>query len=240
MDKEDLKKIVMLIDADNTQLSKLESVIREVSAYGRIVVKRAYGNWKKQSLGNWEDELKRLAIRAQQQFDYVTGKNTTDMALTIDAMTLLHADDYDAFVLVSSDSDFTPLAITLHESGAYVMGVGAKQTPEAFRNSCDEFIFLENLSADAPEENAAQPDDIKVIHNLLKRASNKLQDDDGWVLVGDIGNYIKRAKPDFDVRTYGFPKLSKLIAAFPDKYELKRVDEGNNSVTLSYRCKYGR
>ncbi len=237
---DNLKGIVLLIDADNTQLSKLEAVIREVSAYGRIVVKRAYGNWKKQSLGNWEEELKRLAIRAQQQFDYVSGKNTTDMALTIDAMTLLHGGDYDAFVLVSSDSDFTPLAITLHESGAYVMGVGAKQTPEAFRNSCDEFIFLENISADNAEEVAAQPDDIKPIHNLLKRASNKLADDDGWVEVGDAGNYIKRAKPDFDVRTYGYPKLSRLIASFPDKYELKRIDEGNHSVTLSYRCRYGR
>ena len=240
MDKDNLKGIVLLIDADNTQLSKLEAVIREVSAYGRIVVKRAYGNWKKQTLGNWEDELKRLAIRAQQQFDYVTGKNTTDMALTIDAMTLLHGGGYDAFVIVSSDSDFTPLAITLHESGAYVMGVGAKQTPEPFRNSCDEFIFLENISADAAEEREAKPDDIKVIHNLLKRASNKLQDDDGWVLVGDAGNYIKRAKPDFDVRTYGYPKLSKLISSFPERYEVRRVDEGNHSVTLSYRCKYGR
>ena len=237
---DNLKGIVLLIDADNTQLSKLEAVIREVSAYGRIVVKRAYGNWKKQSLGNWEEELKRLAIRALQQFDYVSGKNTTDMALTIDAMTLLHGGDYDAFVLVSSDSDFTPLAITLHESGAYVMGVGAKQTPEAFRNSCDEFIFLENISIDNAEETAAQPDDIKPIHNLLKRAANKLADDDGWVEGGDAGNYIKRAKPDFDVRTYGYPKLSRLIASFPDRYELKRIDEGNHSVTLSYRCRFGR
>ena len=120
---ENLKNIVMLIDADNTQLSKIEDVIQEVSTHGRIVVKRAYGNWKKDALKNWENVLKRLAIKAEQQFDYVAGKNATDMALVIDAMNLLHKDLYDAFVIVASDSDYTPLAISLHESGVYVMGV---------------------------------------------------------------------------------------------------------------------
>ncbi len=142
---EDLHKIALLIDADNTQLKKMEAVIREVSTHGRIVVKRAYGNWKKDILKNWEDELKRLAIKAEQQFDYISGKNATDMALVIDTLDLLHSGIYDAFVIVASDSDYTPLAIKLHESGVFVMGVGEKKTPEAFRNACDEFIFLENL-----------------------------------------------------------------------------------------------
>ena len=137
-----LKNIAMLIDADNTQLSKLESVIQEISANGRIVVKRAYGNWRKGSLKNWENELKRLAIKAEQQFDYVAGKNATDMALVIDTLDLLHSGIYDAFVIVASDSDYTPLAIKLHESGVYVMGVGEKKTPEPFRNACDEFVYL--------------------------------------------------------------------------------------------------
>ena len=110
---ENFQKIAVLIDADNTQLSKLEAVLHEVSAYGRIVVKKAYGNWRKDSLKNWEPELKRLAIRAEQQFDYVAGKNTTDIAMVIGAMDLLHNNMYDALVLVSSDSDFTPLAIRL-------------------------------------------------------------------------------------------------------------------------------
>ena len=127
----DLQSIVMLIDADTTKPGKLEAIIREISANGRIVVKRAYGNWKKDNLKNWEDELKRLAINAIQQFDYVAGKNATDMALVIDALDLLYRDIYDAFVIVASDSDYTPLAIKLHESGVYVMGVGEKKTPEA-------------------------------------------------------------------------------------------------------------
>lgn len=124
---EDLRNIVLLIDADNTQLSKIESIIREISTHGRIVVKRAYGNWKKETLKNWENELKRLAIKAEQQFDYVSGKNATDMALVIDAVNLLHKKLYDAFVIVASDSDYTPLAINLHESGVYVMGVGKRK-----------------------------------------------------------------------------------------------------------------
>ena len=98
---ENFQKIAVLIDADNTQLSKLEAVLHEVSAYGRIVVKKAYGNWRKDSLKNWEPELKRLAIRAEQQFDYVAGKNTTDIAMVIGAMDLLHNNMYDALVLVS-------------------------------------------------------------------------------------------------------------------------------------------
>lgn len=92
-----LESIVMLIDADNTQLSKLEAVIQEISAKGRIVVKRAYGNWRKETLKNWEEELKRLAIKAEQQFDYVSGKNATDMALVIDTLDLLHRGLYDAY-----------------------------------------------------------------------------------------------------------------------------------------------
>ena len=144
---DNLQKIALLIDADNTQLGKLEGVIREISTHGRIVVKRAYGNWKKDILKNWEKEIKRLAINASQQFDYVTGKNATDMALVIDAMDMLYKDIYDAFVIVASDSDYTPLAIRIHESGVYVIGVGEKKTPIAFRNACDEFIFLENIDS---------------------------------------------------------------------------------------------
>ncbi|MBQ3365868.1 MAG: NYN domain-containing protein [Acidaminococcaceae bacterium] len=257
---ETLKSIVLMIDADNTQLSKIENVIQEVSTYGRIVVKRAYGNWKKEALKNWENELKRLAIKAEQQFDYVSGKNATDIALVIDAINLLHKGIYDAFVIVASDSDYTPLAISLHESGVYVIGIGENKTPKSFRNSCDEFIFLENIGVEKETAVAEEPsasesvtensktkvkkhENINEIHNLLRIAFDKFQinddDTDNYVNIASAGQFIRRAKPDFDVRNFGFEKLSKLIEAFPEKYELKNY-EFNGKKQIGYKCKKGK
>ena len=122
--KLDYKQIVVFIDADNTNNSHLDSIMDQVSTYGRIGVKRAYGNWKKDALKNWEEDIKKLAIKPVQQFDYVSGKNATDFALVIDTMDLLHKGVYDCFVMGSSDSDFPPIAIRLHESGIFVIGIG--------------------------------------------------------------------------------------------------------------------
>lgn len=284
----ELQKIAVVIDADNTQLSKMADILREISTRGRIVVKRAYGNWRKDTLKNWETPIKGLAIKAEQQFDYVSGKNATDMALVIDTIELLHTNIYDAFVIVSSDSDYTPLAIKLHESGVYVMGVGEKKTPVSFRNACDEFLFLENISAavetpqagavPAPtEENPAktesggaadkadaaaskQPaegkpasesrpaedtaaradadetDSIEEIHALLRKAYDTYQDEDGYVYVATAGHFLKRTKPDFDCRTYGYTKLSQLLRAFPKKYELKRYGGKGTAANVAYKC----
>ena len=258
---ENLQKIAMLIDADNTQLSKLEAVIQEVNTLGRIVVKRAYGNWKKEALKRWEDEIKRLAIKPEQQFDYVSGKNATDMAMVIDTIELLHHDIYDAFVLVASDSDYTPLAIHLREEGVYVVGVGEKKTPESFRKSCDEFIYLENLKSPASvaapvkqaapikasknkrtkkqkaeEEAVASAENIEENHALLRTAWEKYSDDAGYAYVSDAGQYLKRAKPDFDTRTYGYSKLSTLISAFPQRYKMKQEVGKAAGAILSYLC----
>ena len=236
-----LQKIAVVIDADNTQISKIADVLREISTRGRIVVKRAYGNWRKDSLKNWEVEIKRLAIKAEQQFDYVTGKNATDMALVIDTIELLYSNIYGAFVIVSSDSDYTPLAIKLHESGVYVMGVGEKKTPESFRNACDEFLFLENISAvveeelpSSPASDAGEKNDIASIHNLLKKAWEAFQDEDGYTNVANAGNFIKRTKPDFDCRTYGFTKLSELLRAYPDRYEVAWSKKYSETLMYKY------
>ncbi len=240
---EDLQKIVVLVDADNTQVGKLENVMREISSYGRIVVKKAYGNWKKENLKNWEEELKRLAIKAVQQFDYVSGKNATDMAIVIDAVDLLHTGIYDAFVIVASDSDYTPIAIRLREAAVRIIGVGEKKTPEAFRNACDEFIYLENLTtetqADASEngEPLNETDlssDINEIHDLLKMAYAKYQNDDGYAHVSSAGIFIKRAKPDYDLRSYGYFKLTDLLRTFPQKYDMK--SDGGKPLVFTYRC----
>lgn len=284
----DLQKIAVVIDADNTRLSKVADVLREVSTRGRIVVKRAYGNWRKEALKNWESEIKRLGIKAEQQFDYVSGKNATDMALVIDTIELLYTNIYDAFVIVSSDSDYTPLAIKLHESGVYVMGVGEMTTPVSFRNACDEFLFLENISAapvavETPEpveeasppaaagkkatgsaqtkksgkaaaegkkqsqkagggaaqdagEDSGEDGGIEEIHALLRKAYDTYQDDDGYANVGSAGDFLKRTKPDFDCRTYGCTKLTQLLAAFPEQYEMRRSPGKGNAMIVDYRC----
>lgn len=247
----ELHKIAVVIDADNTQLSKIGAVLREISTHGRIVVKRAYGNWRKEALKNWESEIKRLAIKAVQQFDYVAGKNATDMALVIDTIELLYSNIYDCFVIVSSDSDYTPLAIKLHESGLYVIGVGENKTPESFRNACDEFLFLENI-LDSMNEFVQSPESIETeekkdietvtsnineIHALLKKAFEAYQEEDEYVNIATAGTYIKRAKPDFDCRSYGYSKLPQLLDAFPDKYEVSRYP-GKGTVTIvGYKCK---
>lgn len=283
---QELQKIAVVIDADNTQISKLEDVFHEISTRGRIVVKRAYGNWHKPTLKNWGEIIKRLAIKAEQQFDYVSGKNATDMALVIDTIELLYTNLYDAFVIVSSDSDYTPLAIKLREAGVYVMGVGEQKTPVAFRNACDEFLFLENCSssvegndahdvasspqkekAEVPispnnekeestkqlkedaqktdstpiassvpaEENSEKKNDLNEIHALLEKAYDTFQDEDGWVNVAKVGLFLRRAKPDFDSRTYGFQKLSLFLKNFPEKYDVKIVGEKPNIIAV-YRC----
>ena len=283
---QELQKIAVVIDADNTQISKLEDVFHEISTRGRIVVKRAYGNWHKPALKNWGEIIKRLAIKAEQQFDYVSGKNATDMALVIDTIELLYTNLYDAFVIVSSDSDYTPLAIKLLEAGVYVMGVGEQKTPVAFRNACDEFLFLENCSSSvegndaqdavsspqkekaevsispnnekekstkqlkedvqktdstpiassAPaEENSEKKNDLNEIHALLEKAYDTFQDEDGWVNVAKVGLFLRRAKPDFDSRTYGFQKLSLFLKNFPEKYDVKLVGEKPNTIAV-YRC----
>ncbi len=142
----DLERMVFLVDADNAQPNKIEGILKDVSAYGRIVIKRAYANWSKPHLKPWEAIIKRFAIGAIQQFDFASGKNASDMALTIDAMELLYKGNYDGFVIVSSDSDFTSLAIRLHESGVYVIGYGNRNTVESFRSACDEFNYVEDLA----------------------------------------------------------------------------------------------
>lgn len=241
----ELKRIAVVIDADNTQIGKLDEILREISTYGRIVVKRAYGNWKKDTLKKWEEAVKRLAIKAEQQFDYVSGKNATDMALVIDTIELLHSGIYDAFVIVSSDSDYTPLAIKLHESGVYVMGFGEKKTPESFRNSCDKFVFLENLSdekEEQPENPAGKPEqasvteDLQVVHELLKKAWETYQSEDGYTNICAAGSFIKRAKSDFDSRTYGYKKLPELVAAYPDRYDVRERKGKGTTMLMVYKC----
>ncbi len=223
-----VKKIAVLIDAENAQYAVLGAVLSELSKHGHIIVKKAYGDWSSNHLKNWKQPLNELAINPVQQFSYTQGKNSSDAAMIIDAMDLLYSKRFDAFALISSDSDFTKLASRLKESQIYVFGVGEKKTPLAFRNACDDFIFTEVLRDldEEDEEISSTPKDTSKtkktrqqlcgdtqLIKLLRNAIHEYADDDGWAALGKCGELIKRQHPDFDSRTYGYRTLTSLIEA---------------------------
>jgi uncharacterized protein (TIGR00288 family) len=232
-------RVALLIDADNSPASKIDFILNELSTFGETSIRRAYGNWKKQELKGWEDQLHEHAIRPVQQYDYSKGKNASDMAMVIDAMALLYTDRPDAFGIVSSDADFTPLVMHLREKGAAVYGFGARKTPEPFVNACSRFLFLPERDGDAngDKETAQAPplrvaseqlrQDAKLV-TLLRNAVTAAQDDDGWARVGDVGQQIAN-QASFDPRNYGYATLSKLLR------EIKLFDfrdEGTSHVAV--------
>lgn len=161
------KKFAVLIDADNSSINAIPSVLEEVAKYGIASVKRIYGDWSSETLKNWRDVLLPHAITPVQQFAYTKGKDATDMILIIDAMDLLYAGALDGFCIVSSDSDFTPLASRIRENGLTVYGFGKKTTPDAFKKACDKFIYIENLTT---ELELKSQDDDDASHATEKKA----------------------------------------------------------------------
>jgi len=233
-------RVALLIDADNSPASKIGLILNELSTFGETNVRRAYGNWKKNELKGWEEQLHEHAIRPMQQFDYSKGKNASDMAMVIDALDLLYTDKPDAFGIVSSDSDFTPLVMHLRAKGAAVYGFGARKTPEPFVNACSRFLFLDDLRAaesdDAPDAERATPlrwskaelqKDKKLVE-LLRNAVYSAEDDEGWSRVQAVRQQIGN-QASFDHRNYGYSTLTKLLAA-TDLFEL--IDEGTSNVSV--------
>lgn len=237
------KKIAVLIDADNAQLSKLKAILDEISAHGHVLIKRAYGDWSIEQLKNWKQTLNELAIQPIQQFAYTTGKNSTDASMIIDAMDLLFSDRFDAFVLVSSDSDFTKLASRLRESEKFVFGVGEHKTPVSFRNACDDFVFTENLQKDVIEKDHStdksteKSSPIAELVPTLTKAWEQYQNDEGWVNVGPAGSFLKRAKPDFDPRTYGVTKVTDVVKALSKQFETKTQPGKGTTQLFLFRPK---
>ena len=156
------KKFAVLIDADNSSINAIASVLEEVAKYGIASVKRVYGDWSNDALKKWRDVLLPHAITPVQQFAYTKGKDATDMILIIDAMYFLYAGALDGFCIVSSDSDFTPLASRIRENGLSVYGFGKKSTPEAFKKACDKFIYIENLLADIEIKQQEEDESINI------------------------------------------------------------------------------
>jgi hypothetical protein len=210
------RRLAMLVDADNTSPKHLPEMVEELTRYGALTVRRAYGDWTTSQLGGWKDRLLAHAITPVQQFAYTTGKNATDSALIIDAMDLLYSGNVEGFVIVSSDSDFTRLATRLKESGMRVYGVGQRKTPRPFVEACDQFTYLENLVNEPVVDTAATRPDSTTdggLESMLVKALNQTAKDDGWSSLGEIGSYLIKSQPSFDPRSFGFGKLSDLVSS---------------------------
>ncbi|WP_396616395.1 NYN domain-containing protein [Lysobacter soli] len=214
------RRIALLIDADNAPAAKIDVILAEVARHGIANVRRAYGNWKSPHLKGWEATLHEYAIRPMQQFAYSTGKNASDMAMVIDAMDLLYARNLDGFAIVSSDADFTPLVMRLLTDGMKVYGFGEKKTPEAFRNACSKFTYLEALGGEALPDSAAATrsktsqelrNDTRLLQ-MLRSAVEAASDEDGWARLSTVGSQIGN-QASFDPRNYGYGKLSDLVEA---------------------------
>ena len=216
-DENRLRRLAILIDAENTSPRVADGLFEEIAKFGEASVRRIYGDFSSPRLKSWIEILQKHAIDPYQQFAYTSGKNASDIALVIDAMDLLHTGRFDGFCLVSSDSDFTRLASRLREQGADVYGFGMQKTPESFRQACRRFIYTENLLPDAevatleegPSRKALEPPRAAI--PILYKAIAQLETEDGWVGLGVVGQRLANIASDFDSRTYGYRKLSDLV-----------------------------
>ncbi len=202
--------LAVLIDADNVPAKHAEAILKEVNGLGEPALRRVYGDWSSSRLGNWASLIPALGLVARQESANTTGKNASDIGLVIDAMDILHSGKFDAFVIVSSDSDFTALANRLREDGLSVIGIGEKKTPASLRSVCNRFIFIENLTKDKADGTQSKAE--KALP-LFKEAIEKIDSEDEWVHLGPLGSRITAANPDFDPRSYGYNKLSNLVRA---------------------------
>lgn len=215
------KRFAVLIDADNVSEKYIKCLLDEISNDGIATYKRIYGDWTKPNLASWKSCLLDNSISPIQQYGYTTGKNATDSAMIIDAMDILYSGNVEGFCIVSSDSDFTRLASRLRESGMYVVGMGEKKTPTPFIAACNKFKYLEVLAknggstAAAPQQTS--PADIpemtslKTIRQTILTIVDEVSDEDQWVNIGEIGSLLLKRHPDFDVRNYGYKKLTPFL-----------------------------
>lgn len=251
-------RLAVLIDADNAQATVIEGLLAEIAKFGEATVKRIYGDFTAPTSASWKKVLQKHAIKPVQQFAYTTGKNATDSTLIIDAMDLLYTRKFDGFCLVTSDSDFTGLAMRLREEGLTVLGFGEQKTPDAFKNACHKFIFTEVLRPSAQiESTVSLPENVnqqKASASPVISESPKLQpvfpkefvldaleqssDDSGWAHLGTFGSYLNKLKSDFDSRTYGYKKLSDLVKAMTDIFVTEeRAVDGSDYKNLYVRAK---
>lgn len=234
----------VLIDGDNIPSAHVKEMMEEIAKYGNPTIKRIYGDWTKPNLSKWKNLLLENAITPIQQYGYTTGKNSTDSAMIIDAMDILYSQKVDGFCIVSSDSDFTRLAIRLREAGMKVLGIGERKTPNPFIVACDKFIYVEILrnrgaKKESTTEKQAENEKVTIDRikqkeiNLIRTSISDLSDEDGWVYLGDLGNLIQKKQPNFDSRNYGFEKLTALIRSLKE-FEIEQRDNPKSRHKLMF------
>ena len=231
-------RLAVLIDADNASRTAMKDVMAEVAVYGTPTIKRIYGDWTAPNMNSWKSILLETAITPIQQYGYTTGKNATDSAMIIDAMDILYTGNVEGFCIVSSDSDFTRLASRLREAGKFVIGMGERKTPAAFVAACNRFTYLEVLAqqpADEEDVPLLEPvagEDrmaLPAIKAAILAIAEETSDDEGWASVSDIGNILIKRFPDFDVRSYGFKKLTQFVDSL-DLFEMRTVTGRDGSA----------
>ncbi len=238
-------RLAVLIDADNVPYSNVKGVMEEITKYGTPTFKRIYGDWTKPTVGGWKNVLLENAITPIQQYSYTSGKNSSDSALIIDAMDILYSGKVDGFCIVSSDSDFTRLALRLREAGMKVYGIGQKKTPNPFIVACDKFIYMEIIPVFGEETSAPKTKAIKLTPRpsvdklsretmkLIATTIDDLADENGWAFLGDVGNLILKKQPNFDPRNYGFQKLTPLIKSL-SQFEIDKRETDKAGIKLVY------
>ncbi len=231
--KQDL--LAVLIDADNIPSKHAGAILKEITRFGEPALRRVYGDWNSDQLKSWRKEVRELGLVARQETANTKGKNASDIGLVIDAMDILYTRRYDGFVIVSSDSDFTALANRLREDGAEVIGIGEEKAPSSFRSVCNRFVLIENILASEDDERAtavspADKESAKPVNvpqtkavPLILKAMKDIDPDIEWYGLGQIGQQVSRATPDFDPRTYGSAKLSALIRKLGE-FDLRETD----------------
>ncbi|MEP6616426.1 MAG: NYN domain-containing protein [Ginsengibacter sp.] len=231
-----MNRIALLVDGDNAQSKLLELVLEEASKYGKVTIRRVYGDWTTPHMNNWKSLLNEMAFNPIQKFSYTTGKNSTDSALIIDAMDILHDNIVDGFCIVSSDSDYTGLAKRIREDGIFVMGIGENKTPNAFVKSCEIFTHVENLEPKIePAKKTVekkQKESIMVDKRLINKAFDMSANESNDAYISTMGINLRKLDPAFDCRTYGFRTLTQLFSKLRDYVVVDNIVNGLNNPLI--------
>ncbi len=235
------KKVAVFIDAENISARFADRLFAEAANYGDVIIRRVFADWSSANVQAWKEVVTRHSIIAEQQFSAVKGKNSGDISLIINAMMVLFERDIDVFCLASSDSDFTRLVQVLREREKTVIGLGLKQTAQAFVNAFSEFIYLDS---EANKDSKPTPEKKKDKHqffiepdrlNVLKEVIDKLIEEDGWALFARIATEMKNQFSDFVPRNYNCKSLKELMFKIQPKlgnYDIRTAQDGTTMFLI--------